>query len=576
MRADFEELVRRSLQAQAADVTPDPATWEKVSARIRRQRKFRLALAGFAAAAGVAFAAVVLPQVLTTGTVEFDDQIATAPTTERLGPSETGDGQQAVRIEGGVVATDGTDIDVYDEAGAKVLDLPFAPDQLADQPMPITDVAVRPGSTLDELVVVYRRAVGCDAELGYVVAASGTVDGGLLGGGDGCWKPPVWSPDGRYVAWVEGEPGDYVLRVVEVASEPDDLGTLFHDIAAVPLETGALSGLEVVDWVGKDIGIELRFLGILDDGRVARATQQVERHAPGGAGLVPARELAVIDQALDTTVLAWQDSHVSRTDAGVRPEYLVVADFADDVATDPRLLATDGDETLAGLVLPAGVIHPDGDDGGDVWMAAFGQRVVLGDGHGRVWTYTFDGQSWAELHEDDGVVHASLLRPALAPAPGPTTPPEVIGEDEGPGTDIEVGPTAEAAWTRDAIIAAAEARDWDTLRGLMSEDFTSNFGGEEDHVAYWQRLEEQGEDPLGLLVATLQTRAGRDESGNIVWPWVQAGADLRSLSSAELEALAPLATAEEIEQMAEFGGWLGPRAGIHPNGAWRYFILGGD
>jgi len=141
---------------------------------------------------------------------------------------------------------------------------------------------------------------------------------------------------------------------------------------------------------------------------------------------------------------------------------------------------------------------------------------------------------------------------------------------------VELGLTPEAAATRNAIIEAAEASDWEALRGLMTEGFSSNFGGEQDHIAYYQRAEESGEDPLGTLVAALELPSDLDDEGNSVWPFAHAR-DPRSLSSAEKEALAPLASVEEIEAWAEAGsGWLGPRVAIRPDGAWIFYILGGD
>ncbi|MGH8897071.1 MAG: GerMN domain-containing protein [Egibacteraceae bacterium] len=82
MRADFEERLRRALEARAAEVTPDPSTWRKVQARIDRGRStVRFALPG--AIAAVAVLAVILARPLYTRTqielVEGERRPATQP-----------------------------------------------------------------------------------------------------------------------------------------------------------------------------------------------------------------------------------------------------------------------------------------------------------------------------------------------------------------------------------------------------------------------------------------------------------------------------------------------------------------
>ena len=58
MPDDFEQRLRRALHHRATQVTPDPATWRKVEARLQRQRSLRLTLTG-AVAAAVAVIAVL-------------------------------------------------------------------------------------------------------------------------------------------------------------------------------------------------------------------------------------------------------------------------------------------------------------------------------------------------------------------------------------------------------------------------------------------------------------------------------------------------------------------------------------
>ena len=102
--------------------------------------------------------------------------------------------------------------------------------------------------------------------------------------------------------------------------------------------------------------------------------------------------------------------------------------------------------------------------------------------------------------------------------------------------------------TYDDILAAARSRNWDALARLSSETSCTFSDQKEPCVPHWQKLEEQGEDPLGVLVDTLEREAARNPDAPIwVWP------------------------AEHLE-----GGYLGPRVGIREDGVWMYFVLGGD
>lgn len=291
--SDIEDLVRRSLETRARDVTPDPATWAKVGRRIHRERTFRFALAGAAAATAAIAAAVAVPTLLNRSN-RVDLGTADQPpgseseqhdVSQTAVPSEAPFGTVLARLLTSRLSNppiNTVGIDVLDEAGQKVLDFPA----MSVGPEMITDVAVRPGSTPTDLTVIHRVGIGCEAQLGYVSAGSAVPLGGRSGslGADdaACPKPAVWSPDGRLAAWVEGEPGAYLLRIVEVAVEPNDLGTLFNDVGAWPLLDEGLRGLEVVDWLQFNDGSgALHFLGEASDGRVLRAVQSIETDAPG-------------------------------------------------------------------------------------------------------------------------------------------------------------------------------------------------------------------------------------------------------------------------------------------------------
>lgn len=200
-------------------------------------------------------------------------------------------------------------------------------------------------------------------------------------------------------------------------------------------------------------------------------------------------------------------------------------DFADDRATNPRLTVSGEGDVLEQVALPDEVISTEKPDGGDVWLAAEGGAVIVGDGHGRAWQATFDGETWSEVTPLQGDIrHAAFLRPPMGVAvatgppleetPEPTyapPPPPPPSPDETAATIVELGLTAEASATRDAIVAAAEERDWDALRGLMTEGFSSNFTLlQRDRHARPRRLGRGHDDwsPLGAPHGLLDVGAG--------------------------------------------------------------------
>lgn len=82
MDRDFEDRLRQSLQARAADVAPDPEMYREVQRRISRGRRLRWSLAGAGAVAMVAVAVLVVP-ALNDRRVEFEPApVATQPPSE--------------------------------------------------------------------------------------------------------------------------------------------------------------------------------------------------------------------------------------------------------------------------------------------------------------------------------------------------------------------------------------------------------------------------------------------------------------------------------------------------------------
>jgi hypothetical protein len=143
-------------------------------------------------------------------------------------------------------------------------------------------------------------------------------------------------------------------------------------------------------------------------------------------------------------------------------------------------------------------------------------------------------------------------------------------------TETVAGPAAglppAVAETHAALLAAAEAGDYEALRPLLpASGFSYTFGGpvQGGPIAYWQQVEqESGESPIETLARILQmpyTLFG----GTYVWPFAFDKTQ-EELTAYEREILGDLAD----DYSGAGSGYLGWRAGIEPDGTWRFFIAG--
>lgn len=132
------------------------------------------------------------------------------------------------------------------------------------------------------------------------------------------------------------------------------------------------------------------------------------------------------------------------------------------------------------------------------------------------------------------------------------------------------GLTEAAAETWNAIRSAALACDYEALAGIAGEDFVFSFGGGDDPAAFWRQAEAAGEPVLADLVRILGLPAAEDEDGSFVWPRVH----LEPEDDAAWEEVADIYEPEDISSWREFGGYLGYRTAITPDGTWVYFVAG--
>jgi hypothetical protein len=128
------------------------------------------------------------------------------------------------------------------------------------------------------------------------------------------------------------------------------------------------------------------------------------------------------------------------------------------------------------------------------------------------------------------------------------------------------------AETHAALLAAAESGDYEALRPLLpASGFSYTFGGEVHGgpIAYWQLLERQTDErPIEILAPILRlpyTLSG----GRYIWPFAYDKQE-DELTAHERELLGDLANSYS----GAGSGYLGWRAGIDPDGTWRFFIAG--
>jgi hypothetical protein len=154
------------------------------------------------------------------------------------------------------------------------------------------------------------------------------------------------------------------------------------------------------------------------------------------------------------------------------------------------------------------------------------------------------------------------------PAPGAEPP-----DSSGGGAAGELPPAVAAA--REAIVAAAHARDYDGLEDLLDPaTFTYSFGESGDPVGYWRHLEDEGEVPiLGDVLPTVLSMNVARSDDLYVWPAAHAK-DPAQWTEADLADLRLLYSEDDIASFEELGGYLGYRVGIREDGTWLFFVAG--
>lgn len=185
----------------------------------------------------------------------------------------------------------------------------------------------------------------------------------------------------------------------------------------------------------------------------------------------------------------------------------------------------------------------------------------------------------------------SIAPPADEPADGagednPNDPARPNLDPDAPVPPIEYDLTKlpDAVKTlHDKLVEAAKTGDIENLRSLIGtgEDTTqfSLDASAEDPLKYLLSLsgDEGGQEILAILLEILEAGYVHLDIGTpqelYVWPYFFA-VPLENLDNRQKVELFKIVTSGDVEDMKTYGAYMFYRAGISPDGRWRFFLAG--
>lgn len=442
----FETRLRAALGSGAATVEPDPRTFAYTRRRHRRRCLLRQTSVGAVIAGVIALALLAGPGLSMRPDVTFPaaeqppplppPAPAPRPPDGPMAPPMGPEPESATAGAPLVVAAPSGEVRVLVPGGPP--EMPYLPVPAAELPSPpcasgaepcdktVTDLAVRPGSTPERLVYATRQVLPdrCLADIALFdveVRSGGSGGAHDVIGVDGCPTAPVWSPDGAYVAWAEGQ------SVTIVRWEGVDITGVEAD--AVPVEgLPKLTDLELVSWLPNDGAGSLFVRGAHEDGGIGYTTVPIERD--GAAH----RLRADAATRLPPGTLGLQSGGAGGDGF---PRAVSLQSIQDDTGATSSisLFSGEGREPQT-IELEFGLMDPSDPEGRHVWLTSTDGVVLFGDGVDDAWVTEVTDQGLGEPVplglpvRAGGVLEPGAIPPSmeddLAPdpsAPAPAEPP---------------------------------------------------------------------------------------------------------------------------------------------------------
>ncbi len=388
----IEQRVRDSLRARAAEVEPSTDLWDQVGQRIARRQRWRVSAWALAGVTAVAVGVLVVPGLLDRGIIPpeigpatpSEEQVTEEPTeapveepveTPREDPGEVApepgpaeDDEQVAEPTGviePVVAVHQSDLVLVTPEGATTLvSLPEEGESW------FLSVAVRPGSTVDDLTIVTTTSAEGFQDLRWTRVVDGEVVvpfeafeaqyAPAAATQDGAWvSSVVWAPDGGSVAWLDQTPEGTTLRTVGWDDGPGT-GRTADDQAAFGVDQ-LPNGAMLDDWVALD-GDRSLIRATMADSNEGWYGIPMERQGDGALAAEPPEVFSVDDPSLGPVGAVGGE-----TEEG-EPRWLVRLGFDGAVLWD----VVAGTQTdLPGDLLP-------GDGFADLWLRPHGEGALVG------------------------------------------------------------------------------------------------------------------------------------------------------------------------------------------------------
>lgn len=391
---ELERRLRESLRARAEDVEPTPELWSEVQERRERKRRVRWIGAVAAAAAAVVVAVVAVPFALDALQPDQTDVIlGNPPATEPVTPpSPTVPPTEVVvpPLANPAFATDGTGLYPVGPNGT-FGDLIYRFPAAGESSIVAFDVRPRSagGDPLTTTIAMLTQAEGTyDLRWVQIRYADDTpevevtaelfpdpynVQNHQVGGSV---PAPVWSSDGRHLAFVEdGDEGEPTVRVIGWDEDGPGTGRTADDNASFGrpvLPPGVDARLQDWVWDGSGGAVQGAILATaLGGGGYAL---EVERQGDGAVAYRRTVELEADGALLD----------VARDTGPNDAEYRLTARDDGQGVIDLTLTRISADGLPEELPLPAELDRLQSSDPTGVWMNAAGDGVLVGDGD-RLW-----------------------------------------------------------------------------------------------------------------------------------------------------------------------------------------------